>query len=270
MQLISFSQNREDIVLWRALSDVSSGFYIDVGAHDPTEASCTKLFYDRGWSGINIEPAPDLLARLRQERPRDVNLGVAVTNRAGDVVFFADQGVSGFSTVDDTFIAELKTRGHSFSERRVPGRTLQSIVDEHARDREVHFLKVDVEGHERQVLEGADFRRWRPWIVVLEAISPTDWSPTHESWEPLLLEAGYDFALFDGLNRFYLAREHDGLRRKLSYPACVLDGFTSSDIVRMAEQKDSEIRRLRRTNPFEIARAVTRRARGLFGRPKVG
>jgi hypothetical protein len=41
----------------------------------------------------------------------------------------------------------------------------------------------------------------------VEAVDPAG-SPTHESWEPRLLESSYRFGLFDGLNRFY-CREED-------------------------------------------------------------
>jgi FkbM family methyltransferase len=265
MSLISFAQNREDVVLWRALSHVQRGFYIDVGAHDPTAESCTKFFYDRGWSGINVEPADELLARLRRERPRDVNLGVAVSNQAGYVTFYADRAVTGFSTVDTMFIDQLRAQGHQFDEHRVPSRTLKSIVEEHAAGRDVHFLKIDVEGHERSVVESADLGSFRPWIILLEAIAPTDWAPTHADWEGLLLAAGYEFTLFDGLNRFYLAREHAELRARLSYPACVLDQFASYEVERVMEEKNREIRRLRYTNPIELARALRRRLRRWVG-----
>ena len=56
MTFISYAQNFEDIRLWRALKFFENGFYIDVGANDPTHDSVTKAFYDRGWSGINVEP----------------------------------------------------------------------------------------------------------------------------------------------------------------------------------------------------------------------
>ncbi|RQU92579.1 FkbM family methyltransferase, partial [Burkholderia cenocepacia] len=48
MTLISFAQNQEDVMLWRALGHVHNGFYIDVGAADPVDLSVTKLFYDHG------------------------------------------------------------------------------------------------------------------------------------------------------------------------------------------------------------------------------
>jgi hypothetical protein len=57
MPFISYGQNSEDVVLWRALRDIGTGFYVDVGAGDPKEDSVTHAFYERGWSGINIEPS---------------------------------------------------------------------------------------------------------------------------------------------------------------------------------------------------------------------
>ena len=88
---------------------------------------------------------------------------------------------------------------------------------------EIHFCKIDVEGAEADVLEGLDVAGWRPWVVVVESTRPNSTEQTHESWEPSLLSAGYEFCLFDGLNRFYVANEHAELRHKLSAPANVLD-----------------------------------------------
>jgi hypothetical protein len=81
--IISYAQNREDVLLWRALHDVENGFYIDVGAQDPTHHSVTRAFYDRGWCGVNIEPAAGCFQKLCAERPRDLTLQVALGNREG-------------------------------------------------------------------------------------------------------------------------------------------------------------------------------------------
>ena len=77
MTWVSYAQNYEDVTLLRALGDVASGFYIDVGANDPRFDSVTRAFYERGWHGINIEPVPHWHERLRSDRPRDLNLRVA-------------------------------------------------------------------------------------------------------------------------------------------------------------------------------------------------
>ena len=56
MSFISYAQNFEDVMLRRVFAELDTGFYIDVGANDPSADSVTKAFYDAGWHGINIEP----------------------------------------------------------------------------------------------------------------------------------------------------------------------------------------------------------------------
>jgi hypothetical protein len=81
--IISYAQNYEDILLWRALHEVEDGFYIDVGAQDPSHHSVTRAFYDRGWRGINIEPATGYFEKLNVDRPRDLTLQVALAGFQG-------------------------------------------------------------------------------------------------------------------------------------------------------------------------------------------
>jgi hypothetical protein len=76
-------------------------------------------------------------------------------------------------------------------------------------------MKIDVEGAEAQVLAGADWGRWRPRVVVLEAVAPGTMAPAWDEWEPILLGNGYRFGLFDGLNRFYVAEEEPELAARL-------------------------------------------------------
>jgi hypothetical protein len=71
----------------------------------------------------------------------------------------------------------------------------------------IDFLKVDVEGAEADVLASGDWDNFRPKVVVVEAITPAGKEPSWEEWEPFLLAQGYRFALFDTLNRFYVAEE---------------------------------------------------------------
>jgi hypothetical protein len=74
--------------------------------------------------------------------------------------------------------------------------------------REIDFLKIDVEGAEADVLAGGEWRRFRPKVIIIEAISPGSGEPAWPEWEPFLLAQGYRFALFDTLNRLYVAQEH--------------------------------------------------------------
>jgi hypothetical protein len=52
-------------------------------------------------------------------------------------------------------------------------------------------------------------------VIVAEAVSPMASEPTWQEWEPFLLAQGYQFALFDTLNRFYVAQEHPDIMARL-------------------------------------------------------
>ena len=87
--MISYAQNFEDVVLNRVFHDVPVGRYIDVGAYDPVQDSVTKHFYDRGWSGVNVEPVQRFHAAFEKQRPRDWNLNVVLGQSPGVVEFNA-------------------------------------------------------------------------------------------------------------------------------------------------------------------------------------
>lgn len=225
MPFVSYAQNAEDVPLWRVFKDQPDGFYVDVGASGPDQ-SVTTAFYRRGWSGLNLEPAPHLFADLQVARPRDTNLQLAASDRAGPVTLFTDPDPTrgGLSTLSAEQAERSRAAGFAGQPVRVPADTLAAVCAEHVR-RPIDFLKIDVEGHERAVIAGADWERFRPRVVLVEATEPMSPAPTHHTWEPLLLEAGYRFALFDGLNRFYVRREDEGLLPVLGYPACVFDDY---------------------------------------------
>ena len=206
MTFVSFAQNAEDLMLWRALRDVAHGFWIDVGAADPDELSVTRAFHERGWSGVNVEPNRRLFDRLLAARPLDINLAVALGSVEGARAFhvFGDTGLSCF---DGEIATSHRDAGFAEAIETVPVTTLAAICRRHAPDA-VHFLKIDVEGAEADVLRGADWTRDRPWIVLVEATRPLSPEPTHAEWEGGLIDAGYRFVWFDGVNRFYVASEH--------------------------------------------------------------
>jgi hypothetical protein len=79
----------------------------------------------------------------------------------------------------------------------------------------IDFLKIDVEGAEGDVLFGGDWKRFRPKVIVAEAVTPIASEPSWQEWEPFLLAKGYRFALFDTLNRFYVAQEHPEIMLRL-------------------------------------------------------
>ncbi len=227
--LVSYAQNAEDIVLWRALGHVRDGRYVDIGANSPDDDSVTKVFYDRGWSGLDVEPMPAFAEQLRAKRPRDIVVEAVVSQQDGGEVVLHEFAGTGLSTLREDLVPASVERGLHVEDRPVATRRLSSLVDEHLRDQDVHFCKIDVEGAEAEVLASIDFTHWRPWVLVVEATRPNSTEQSHGEWEPSLLAAGYRATLFDGLSRFYVSEERAGeLTAALSYPACALDGFVPS------------------------------------------
>ncbi|RMH82306.1 FkbM family methyltransferase [Pseudomonas sp. AOB-7] len=224
MVFISYAQNFEDVTLWRALKLFGPGFYIDIGANHPTRDSVTRSLYERGWRGINIEPVLHYYESLCNERPEDINLCMAVGDEESDLIFF-ESPETGLSTLSLEMAERQKAEGIPFVQRTVKTRTLASICDEHARrESPIHFLKIDVEGFEEQVLRGMDFQKWRPWIILIESSYDSD-----PHWKSLILDAGYQFAFCDGINRYYVAKEKLELLVPLSLPPNILDDFQLCD-----------------------------------------
>jgi FkbM family methyltransferase len=220
-----YSQFYEDYVLAYVFKDHEHGFYVDVGANDPDDKSVTKYFYLAGWRGINIEPIPELIEKLNKSRPEDTNKGVAISDRPGELPFYKGGGkASGLSTLSPTIAASHRARGYEFTKIMIPVTTLNAVLDEHAKNKsEITFLNVDVEGFEKQVLSGIDFKRYHPRVIMAESTAPLTEVATQQKWESILIDNGYIFAMDDGLNRYYVHSTDESLLPKfIEANYCVL------------------------------------------------
>lgn len=219
-RFLLYSQEDEDWILFNALKGIEKGFYVDVGASDPWNLSVTKFFYERGWSGINIEPLEEKYNLLCKDRKRDINLNIGVGNpgkgEQQNLTFY----ISGTgttcdpNTINDPRWYAYKEK-NSMLQRVLPVLRLSDVLEERLnRGQEVHFCKIDVEGFERNVLEGINFEIHRPWVMVLEAAIPGTQIPCHEKWEDILLANGYELAYISGINRYYIDSK-DALRYEI-------------------------------------------------------
>jgi FkbM family methyltransferase len=246
LSFVSYAQNFEDVLLHRVFGGQGTGFYVDIGACHPVNGSTTKAFYDLGWSGINVEPS-STFAEFETARPRDVNLQMAVMDRAGEVAFIEDKRYLGTSHVVGE---EIRSGGV----RMVPCDTLEAIVRAYSQGRPVDFIKVDVEGAEAAIVRSTNWHLLRPRVLLLEATLPWSSRLTNHDWEPVLLEQGYVRAFFDGINCFYIPEEEAPvLLRHFEAPVNVLDRVVTHDceVVRVAlHDQQNELSRVRN----EVAR----------------
>src|SRR3990170_6595633 len=267
--LVSYSQNGEDIRLMRVFEHRASGFYVDVGAGGPVEDSVTKLFYYRGWSGINIEPGPEFV-NLDASRPRDVNLRIAVSSDETQREFRVSKSHPGLSTFYPTESRERLPDGFSFESELVQCRTLQHILDEHGQGCQIDFMKIDVEGTEADVLRSLDLIATRPTVLLVEAVTPLTFVPNHSTWESIVTDAGYLLAAFDGINRFYVPSDQEELVERLAYPLCPpIDGYVPYRLLALervlAETRASLERERSRSVALREVYAVRRWSRRVVG-----
>ncbi len=204
---LSYAQRFEDFHLWRCFEGRTSGFYIDVGAGHPVFDNVSFAFYLQGWRGITVEPNPALAALSRAVRPRDSQHQVLCGVTSGETMFYLQREFHGLSTgIADVALKAAREVGRTPEQVVLPVTTVQALCAQHA-PAQIDFLKIDVEGGEEGVLSGADWRRYRPKVVIVEAIEPFTFEPSHGEWEPLLIAADYRFAWTDDLNRYYVADE---------------------------------------------------------------
>ena len=229
--LISYAQNQEDVVLHRLTKFVERGVFVDVGAAHPVIHNVTYSLYLSGWRGINVEPMAAEAQMLRSTRPDDVTHQLAVGASAGSVVIYTGPSENRGATTARSDIADrYRSQGQTFSTETVEMVRLDTLLDSAGLD-EIHVLKIDVEGLEKEVLEGVDLTSYRPWVLVVESTRPNSTEDTSHEWESMILDSGYGMTLFDGLNKFYVRTDLTSIREALSTPANVFDQWVSWELV---------------------------------------
>ena len=256
-RFISHAQNFEDVLLWRALKHLQPGWYVDIGAQDPVVDSVSLAFYERGWRGVHVEPVPDYAKALREQREGDHVVEAAVGTSIGMVELHAFAN-TGLSTLDEVIAHRHQSNGYLARTIRVPSVTLDEILGKASGD--IHWLKIDVEGAEHDVISSWRNDELRPWLVVVESTMPLDTVASHHAWEPKLLSKGYRFALFDGLNRFYVSPDHPELLDAFQSAANVFDDFALSGDASapFCEQVNRRVHELRKELDKSVDEAANR------------
>ncbi len=251
---ITYAQNCEDVRLWKALRDEPERFYVDIGAGHPVENSVTKLFSGRGWRGVNVEPGPNF-ELLETDRIADINVRAAITARDGVAPFYVTQPYPDLSSLHRETFAAAVDHVEFFDVVEIPTMRLDTLAARHVGDEPVGFLKVDVEGGERDVLTSVDWSSFRPVVVVVESIVPVSYEESFGAWESAVLDAGYVFAHDDGINRFYARGDRPDVIRRLALPVSAIDGFIAWPLV-LARQEVVESRTTLRVTQDQLSTAT--------------
>jgi FkbM family methyltransferase len=270
MMQLSYAQNLEDHTLNLIFPDVTDGTYVDVGGGHPVADNVTFYAYLKGWRGLVVEPQEDLAALYATIRPRDRVVSQLAGRIDGEIDFHIVDGLHGLSSANRENAESAAKYGAAFKTVKRPVRRLSRLIDE-AGLTTIHALKIDVEGAEPDVLAGLDFARHRPHVILIEAVNPSTAGDEWKAWEPVLLNAGYTFAYFDNLNRYYVAQEHKELVTRFPSSPTQWDAVVHLwDCGRVADRPDHPDRtvfdlivkgvcaELPKLDPALLARLITR------------
>ena len=198
----------ESELVWRFFNCAREGVFVEVGANHPTEFNQTWFLEQQGWSGVLIEPNPDLCALLRAQRPRSrtVQAAVGSPDQGGEVELLL-----GRSHLHST-LAPVLGDPLSGAKVRVPLRTLDSILAEAGAAR-IDFLSIDVEGMELAVLQGLNLEKHAPRLILLEEHRRDFKKHFH------LRRHGYRLVRRTGINHWYVPPDSPATARSLNTPA---------------------------------------------------
>ena len=211
---LTYAQHGDDIVIRAVFANlgINNPSYLDIGAHHPTNISNTKLFYDAGSRGINVEANPNLFQRFMVERPHDVNLNFGVGSESGFMDFYMIDEHSGRNSFDyetvSTFVAENPQ--FSITEvRTLPVMTVAQILHNRAIP---DFLTIDVEGLDYDILKSIDFKRY-PFKVICVEVGGSDQINYADAVSMLLENNGYFSLIRCGANLIFVAKQYEHLVR---------------------------------------------------------
>lgn len=169
----SYSGTGEDLIIDQILGNKKKGFYVDVGAYDPSRLSNTKRFYLRGWNGINIEPDYNNYQKFLASRKRDINLNIGIGKQNNNSIFYKFFP-STLSTFSSHSAHQYVKEGFELVETKKIGViTLKNIFNTYCKNRIVDFITIDTEGSELEILRSNDWKKFRPRVICIEAVLPS-------------------------------------------------------------------------------------------------
>ena len=170
--IFSFSECGEDALVIRFLSEIckiQTGNYIDIGANSAVSSNNTISMYLRGWRGVIVEPNPSLIPGFRRIRPGDTVIQKVVSSKDNLELTFYEMEPNLVSTLDFEVVKYHLNIGYRLiQESQIQSISLNTIC---AMFKEpVHFISIDTEGHEYEILSTFDFERYKPLAFCIETV----------------------------------------------------------------------------------------------------
>jgi FkbM family methyltransferase len=208
-----YSQCKQDWFLENHIfQGYKNGFFVDVGAHDGKHINNTLYFEENhNWTGINVEPIKEVYDRLVQNRPKCINLNLAVDIKDGQSTFILNKGytemLSGLQSYYDPRHHQRRERENQYYKSTteyvtVETKTLKTIFTENE-VKHVNYLSVDVEGGELAVIQSIDFDKVFIDVIDFENNYPDSGNIIVE----YLISKGYKLINFKSFDIFMIHKD---------------------------------------------------------------
>ena len=166
--LQSSSQFQEDLLIDLLMNRKKFGTYVDIGANDPFFDNNTRRFYLRGWRGINIEPNVCDYKKISENRPLDINLKIAISEKSEKCLFYNFGNDTTLSTLDSVKAFKMAAEGNlTLTTSTIETMTLSEIFFIYLEKKLIDFMSVDTGGNELAVLRSNDWNFFRPTLVLV-------------------------------------------------------------------------------------------------------
>jgi len=171
----SYSQLGEDAMLrgfmherWEDKN--YKGFWVDIGAYDPTRFSNTRMFSERGWRGINVDAMAEAIDLFNTTRKKDINVNVGIGQEKGelDYYMFASRDYNTFSKdfADDL----MRNDGFVLKDiKKVPVITMEELLDAYLpTGQHIDFITIDAEGLDLEILQSNNWNKYSADFILIE------------------------------------------------------------------------------------------------------
>jgi FkbM family methyltransferase len=205
----TYSMYGEDLFINNYFKNKKNGIYLDVGAYHPLDGNNTYLLYTKkNWHGINIDVNPLSIELFQKARKFDVNINTAVSNKKGFVTLYFRKKINMLNTLSKK-IARIHFR-NGFKEKNIKSNTLNNILDQtRYRNKKIDFFNLDVEGHELDILESLNFKKYQPTLICVEIHNHEEMYNNNTDYmkrnpvNNLLLKNGYSIVWNHGFSYVY-------------------------------------------------------------------
>lgn len=192
---VTYAQHGEDILIVDIFAQlgIDKPSYLDLGAHRPDDISNTKLLYERGSRGVNIEANPNLIKLFIDARAEDTNVCAAVVHAEQEdegLPFYMFDDLSGLNTFSkqDADVFHQQS-GIDYETKTLVGTeflSLKTIIERYCKGKYPHFINCDIEGFDYAILSQLDQNLEMPAVVCAEV-------RTHDSRRFTLMMEGKGF-----------------------------------------------------------------------------